>query len=253
MAASDLRDVLDAARKVSLHSTDKGDRLERLCKAVLTAHSGPNGSDRFEKVYLWKEWPGNDGPDTGIDLVARQTAAFGGGLCAIQCKFYGDDRQISTEAVDSFLAASGRAGFTHRILMHTGGSIQRHGANKLRNAHPPCEVFDIAEMGRWDVDWWAIAEANHVVTPGAPRKRSRAQGFFKGLRSDIKRYWGSWRRRWGAAGRWLRLWLIIEAALAVAIIAAVAASVLAIAVTMMVALLLFTVLSSGKNTGRRRR
>lgn len=234
-----------------MNTTDLGNRFERLSAAVLSDHPGPNGSERFEKVWLWDKWPGKDGPDTGIDLVARQTAAFGGGLCAIQCKFYGD-RQISTQAVDSFLAASGRPGFTHRVLMHTGTGVQRHGAQKMRNAHPPCEVFDLAEMGSWEVDWWAVAEANHVVAPGTPRKRGRARGFFSGLRSDVGRYWKSWKRRWGAAGKWLRLWLVIEGLLAVAVITAMAAAVLAVAAMMLFAFVLFTLLSSGKNTGRRR-
>ncbi len=46
------------------------------------------------KVWLWSEWPGRCGrPDTGIDLVAED--ADGGGLTAIQCKFYLPDHQVS--------------------------------------------------------------------------------------------------------------------------------------------------------------
>lgn len=230
MSASDLRGVLEAARATAAHSTDLGNRFERLCAAALVAHQGRNGADRFSRVWLWDEWPGSDGPDTGIDLVAEQTEqAGGGGLVAIQCKFY--TGQVSTQDVDSFLAASGRPEFRRRIIMHTGTGIQKHGANKIRNAHPQCEIFDTAEMGNWDVNWWSVAKENHVVAPGTPQTRIRA----KGLRGVIpcfgslaRRYRASCRRRWKDAKWTLRTWLFIEAAIAIAMVAALMVAVVGI-------------------------
>lgn len=192
-----LDQVLRRAREASAHSTDQGNRFERLCRAALLAHDGPNGTQRFADVWLWSEWPGrrpSDGVDIGIDLVAQQTAAFGGGLCAIQCKFW--QTEVTTTAVDSFLAASSRAEFTHRVLMHTGTGVQHHGRTKIRHAHPPCEVFDRREMGRWHVDWWELAERHHVVAPGTPRGAMGASmGRFNPFRW-LARYWRGVGERW---------------------------------------------------------
>ena len=41
---------------------------------------------------MWDEWPGRDGQDTGIDLVAEERD---GGLCAIQCKFFDPHRRLA--------------------------------------------------------------------------------------------------------------------------------------------------------------
>lgn len=74
---------------------------------------------------MWTEWPDRlvhgYGPDFGIDLVARQTEAYGGGLCAVQAKFY-DDGRIDHSAVAKFLAASGAAEFESRLLVVTARS-----------------------------------------------------------------------------------------------------------------------------------
>lgn len=169
MSGGDLLGVLEAAREASANTTDQGNRFERLCRAALTAHDGANGRQRFTRVWSWDDWPGRrdtDGVDIGIDLVAEQTPEFGGGLCAIQCKFY--TGQVSTDHVNSFIAAAARDEFTHRIIMHTGTGIQSHGRTKME--HSGCEEVDLGELAGWDVDWWELAEEHHVVAPGTPRK-----------------------------------------------------------------------------------
>lgn len=217
--------VLEAARSAAEHTTDLGDRFERLAAAALTGHPGPNGAERFEQVWLWNEWPGRDSHDIGIDLVAKLTPRFGGGLVAIQCKFY--KGRILTDHVNSFLAASGRPEFTHRILMHTGSGIQEVGEQKMRAAYPRCEVIDLKEMSSWKLDWWELARAHHVVAEGVmPRRASREQGRLGGW---WKGYWRGWGRRWKkpdtpmSVWRWLlRLWLLAEGITMTAVFAALA-------------------------------
>jgi len=69
-------------------------------------------------VYLWRDWPDRAGrPDTGIDLVARQRD--GGGWTAVQCKFYASGHRIQKQDIDSFLSASGKEGFTERLIVST--------------------------------------------------------------------------------------------------------------------------------------
>ncbi len=79
-----------------------GRAFERLIQTALSREPGILG-DRFVWVWLWDDWPGRDGPDTGIDLVAEERE---GRLCAIQCKFFDPHRPVPKSAIDSFLAAS---------------------------------------------------------------------------------------------------------------------------------------------------
>ena len=242
---SALVEVLDAARDAASHSTDLGNRFERLAAAALTAHPGPNGSDRFKQVWLWSDWPGRDSHDIGIDLVAEQTDEAGGGLVAIQCKFY--KGQVSTAAVDSFLAASGRPEFGGRILMHTGTGIQDVGAAKMRTAYPKCEVFGVAEMSEWRVDWWKLARDHHVVAEGAapppPKPPSPAVRCGRAWIASIRRRWqppesGMTKARW-----LLRSWLIVETVL----LSAVVATAVVLSLVGVVLAALAAMSASGKN------
>ena len=126
-----------------------GRSFERLMQVALSREPGILG-DRFAKVWLWEEWPDHDGPDTGIDLVAEERE---GGLCAIQCKFFDPHRPVSRRAIDSFLAKSEPTRYTSRLIINTGGPIQRNALRTLQASPKPCRVLDRTELDSWDVDW----------------------------------------------------------------------------------------------------
>ncbi len=126
-----------------------GRSFERLMQAALTREPGILG-DRFERAWLWDEWPDRDGPDTGIDLVAEERE---GGLCAIQCKFFDPHRPVPKKAIDSFLAKSEPMQYTSRLIINTGGAIQRNALKVLQASPKPCRVLDASELNSWDVDW----------------------------------------------------------------------------------------------------
>ena len=126
-----------------------GRAFERLMQAALSREPGILG-DRFSQVWLWQEWPGHDGPDTGIDLVAEERE---GGLCAIQCKFFDPHRPVPRKAIDSFMAKSEPAQYTSRLIINTGGPIQSHALRILEASPKPCRVLSAADLDGWDVDW----------------------------------------------------------------------------------------------------
>ena len=142
----------------------QGRRFERLVAGALRAHPGEYGRERFEEVWLWGEWPEREalgyGRDIGIDIVARQTPAYGGGLCAIQCKFW--EKEVTTKGVNSFLGASGTADFASRLLVATA-NVSQTGMEKLRKAEPRCEVLHASEMDRWVEDWRDFAETPDLL------------------------------------------------------------------------------------------
>ena len=138
-----------------------GNRFEDFVRSVFLKHPGVYGRERFEDVWAWSEWPEREqfgyGPDSGIDLVAKQTKAFGGGFCAIQCKYRGGDNWISTREVNSFLAEVGK-GFSSSLLV-TSAPVAKTGMAKIRNASPNCQVLHTAEMDDWVEDWRGYVES----------------------------------------------------------------------------------------------
>ena len=126
-----------------------GRSFERLMKTALSKEPGILG-DRFNQVWMWDEWPDRDGPDTGIDLVAEEED---GGLCAIQCKFFDLHQPVPKKAIDSFMSASEPPHFTSRLIVNTGGNIQKNALKTLEASPKPCRVLDRAELDGWDVDW----------------------------------------------------------------------------------------------------
>ncbi len=125
-------------------------------------HPDVYGRSRFKNVWLWMDWPDREANgylgDVGIDLVAEQTEAWGGGLCAIQTKFFEEHHSIAKSDVDSFLAASSAQSFTSRILVVTS-PLGVHAKTMVSKASPRCEVVSRADIESWPVDWSEFLEA----------------------------------------------------------------------------------------------
>ena len=153
---SDFYLALKSLRSDAAGSVDTGRRFERLMRRAFETHPYEYGPARFEEVWLWTDWPDRTalgyGTDLGIDLVARQTEAHGGGLCAIQCKNYAEDNKVPTSDVNSFLAASGTAHFTTRILVMTS-DLEKAGWTKVKKASPRCEVIGPGKLDSWPAPW----------------------------------------------------------------------------------------------------
>ena len=140
-------EALEMLRADDAGTVERGLRFERLIRKALADHPGEYGPLRFTDVWLWNDWPGRDGPDTGIDLVARE---HDGVLCAVQCKFYDNSKKLSS-GVDKFLAmyASGRFG---RGVFVSTTELTNNAYRKLQNAN--IEIITPVELEAWPVDDW---------------------------------------------------------------------------------------------------
>ena len=152
--------LLDSFRRESLSQREKGARFENLTKKLLRDH--PQFRMRFDKVWLWNEWPEKKGADTGIDLVAKEKD---GSLCAIQCKNYQRDRVLQRGDIDSFLALSGKQPFSRRIFVSTTDHWGVHAEEVLAEQKIPCERMGYSELASY-VDTaelrllaWEVAKA----------------------------------------------------------------------------------------------
>ncbi len=125
-------------------------------------HPDVYGPSRFKNVWRWMEWPDREAHgylgDVGIDLVAEQTEAWGGGLCAIQTKFFDEHHSIAKGDVDSFLSASSADVFTSRILVVTS-PLSTHAKTMVSKTSPRCEVLSRADIESWPVDWFEFLDA----------------------------------------------------------------------------------------------
>lgn len=134
-------------KTISLSPHEKGDVFERHVKDWLI--SDPVQRKEFSQVWRWGEWANNQGvsaQDTGIDLVAQKK---NGDLCAIQCKFYHPDHQLTKANIDSFFAASGKsykgAKFSDRLIVSTTDNWSAHANDTLENQQIPCRRLDFWE------------------------------------------------------------------------------------------------------------
>ena len=145
--------ALEAIRSRARSERDKGAAFERLVRKALLTHPGEFGSHRFERIVPWAEWEGAGGsPDTGIDLVGYQ---HGGGLAAIQCKFYSPGHAVKKGDIDGFIAKSNRPEFTARVLVNTGDAFTPHAARLMSEVVPHVELVLLEDMRRWPVADWS--------------------------------------------------------------------------------------------------
>ena len=156
-------DALNYIRQNANSQFGKGRLFERLIRAYLL--EDPFYNKRFSEVYLWGEWaenqPGFDRGDLGIDLVGIERP---GGVCAIQCKCYAEDKRVSPSDIDSFITYSNRQPFTARIFVDTGKSWTTNLIKKLDGLEPPCQRISAADLASRPVQWpdLSLQEPDHL-------------------------------------------------------------------------------------------
>ena len=151
--------VLDHIRSNSDSEAQKGRLFERLMKTYFI--EDPLYRDRFSHVWLWGEWASRrvdfDGADIGIDLVAEERE---GGYCAIQCKCYAPDTRIAKKHLDSFISASAREPFTHRLFVDTGDSWGPNAYRTINGLKPECQVLRFGDLASRPFDWPDLVKGN---------------------------------------------------------------------------------------------
>jgi len=152
--------ILQKYKEASFSKRDQGDRFERLMQGYLK--TDPFYADRFQKVWLWNEFPYRDqlgGKDIGIDLVAKQKS---GEYWAIQCKFYDESHYISKKDIDTFLSTSGRTfrdesdqeqSFSQKLFISTTDRWSSNADQTLKNQSPPVIRLNLQGLKDSIVSW----------------------------------------------------------------------------------------------------
>nr|WP_271396309.1 type ISP restriction/modification enzyme [Neomicrococcus lactis] len=139
----------------------KGNYLEQLVKQYLLRDGVQ--SPQYRNVWLWMDWPERDGKkDNGIDLVAERQD---GGFTAIQVKFYAAKHRIQKSDIDSFISASGKAPFTHRLVVDTTlGDWSANAEEMLDGQHIPVQRIGLTDLRNSNIDW-STYELKHPDVP----------------------------------------------------------------------------------------
>ncbi|MFB9775037.1 DEAD/DEAH box helicase [Brevibacterium otitidis] len=157
-SSSSAMKLLDELYYAPGSETDKGTRFERFTQSFL--QTDPIWSQQFTKVWMWDQWPDRWGPDTGIDLVAERRD---GGKTAIQCKFYDPQKRISKSDIDTFLAASGRGGFSERIIVSTTTQWGANAEEAIREQDIPVRRIGLNDFEQSAINWDLFSSATPTV------------------------------------------------------------------------------------------
>jgi superfamily II DNA or RNA helicase len=126
----------------------------------------PEYSRLLRRVWLWRDWPGRDGADTGIDLVAE---AHDGGVWAIQAKCTREDLRVAKREADSFLAASSKKPFTQRLLVTSAAEVGPNLLRALQDQYVPTAVVLRERLVDAAVQWPASLDELGAGGPLAPK------------------------------------------------------------------------------------
>ncbi|PHR17757.1 MAG: damage-inducible protein [Sphingopyxis sp.] len=165
---SALSSLLDSFRTAAVTEREKGTYFEELICAYLRNEA--TYSDLYDQVWTYSDWAkeqGIDGRDTGIDLVAKTQGT--GQFHAIQCKLYAEDYRVQKKDIDSFFTASGKAPFSHRIIVTTTNNWSEHAEDALQGQQPPVSKIDLQALEDSQIDWVKY-QANQVVVLKAKKE-----------------------------------------------------------------------------------
>lgn len=140
--------LLDDLYNRATSTADQGTQFERFTLSFL--QTDPLWAEQFATVWMWDQWPEKWGHDSGIDLVAQRRD---GGLTAIQCKFYAPTHRVSKGDLDKFLAASGRGGFTERLVVSTTTQWGATAEETIREQSVPVRRLGLTDFEQSRIDW----------------------------------------------------------------------------------------------------
>jgi len=182
---SALSALLDTYRSASVTEREKGTYFEELICAYLRNEA--TYRDLYDKVWMYADWAkeqGLSGKDAGIDLVARTQGT--GEYHAIQCKLYTEDYKVQKKDIDSFFTASGKAPFSHRIIVTTTNNWSEHAEDALQGQQPPVSKIDLQALEDSQIDWAKYQPNQAVVFKARKQLRDHQQTALNAVAAGLK-------------------------------------------------------------------
>ncbi len=167
----------------------RGKQFEHVCKWFLT--NDPTYKNTLRRVWLWSEWTGRWGRDSGIDLVAED---HDGRLWAIQAKAYAPENTVTKADVDKFLAESSRAIFSYRLLIATTDRLHHVARRTINDQEQQVAFVGSSDLLTSEVNWRTNPLDMRPSLPPRPAKprehqceaiRDVVRGFTKSGRGQL--------------------------------------------------------------------
>lgn len=182
---SALSALLNAYRSASVTEREKGTYFEELTCTYLRNEA--TYKDLYDKVWTYAEWAkeqGLSGKDTGIDLVARTRGT--GEFHAIQCKLYAEDYRVQKKDIDSFFTASGKAPFSHRLIVTTTNNWSEHAEDALQGQQPPVSKIDLQALEDSQIDWAKYQPKQAIAFKAKKQLREHQQSALNAVTAGLK-------------------------------------------------------------------
>lgn len=182
---SALSALLDTYRTASVTEREKGTYFEELICVYLRNEA--TYRDLYDKVWTYADWAKEQslsGKDAGIDLVARTQGT--GEYHAIQCKLYAEDYRVLKKDIDSFFTASGKAPFSHRIIVTTTNNWSEHAEDALLGQQPPVSKIDLQALKDSQIDWAKYQSKQSVALKAKKKLRDHQQTALNAVTAGLR-------------------------------------------------------------------
>jgi len=182
---SALAALLDLYRSTSVTEREKGTYFEELICVYLRNEA--TYRDLYDQVWTYADWAkeqGLSGKDAGIDLVARTQGT--GEYHAIQCKLYAEDYKVQKKDIDSFFTASGKAPFSHRIIVTTTNNWSEHAEDALQGQHLSINKIDLQALEDSQIDWAKYQSSKAVAIKSKKQLREHQQTALNAVAAGLK-------------------------------------------------------------------
>lgn len=182
---SALSALLNTYRSASVTEREKGTYFEELICTYLRNEA--TYRDLYDKVWTYAEWAKEQslsGKDAGIDLVARTQGT--GEYHAIQCKLYAEDYKVQKKDIDSFFTASGKAPFSHRVIVATTNNWSEHAEDALQGQQPPVSKVDLQALEDSQIDWAKYQPNQAVALKAKKQLREHQQTALNAVAAGLK-------------------------------------------------------------------
>lgn len=180
-----LSNLLDSYRSAALTEREKGTYFEELICVYLRNEA--TYRDLYDQVWTYVDWAkgqGLSGKDAGIDLVARTQGT--GEYHAIQCKLYAEDYKVQKRDIDSFFTASGKAPFSHRIIVTTTNDWSEHAEDALQGQHLSINKIDLQALEDSQIDWAKYQSSKSVALKSKKQLREHQQTALNAVAAGLK-------------------------------------------------------------------
>lgn len=177
--------LLETYRSASVTEREKGTYFEELICTYLRNEA--TYRDLYEQIWTYAEWAKENelsGKDAGIDLVARVQGS--GEYHAIQCKLYAENYKVQKKDIDSFFTASGKAPFSHRVIVTTTNIWSEHAEDALQGQQPPVTKIDLQALEKSQIDWAKYQPKQAVVLKAKKQLREHQQSALNAVIAGLK-------------------------------------------------------------------